>query len=59
MHVMFGLENFHPAGSWNGWMMTSDCIMDRPHMMLSYRLVISTVFNKLWTIYFHVKNYGL
>jgi hypothetical protein len=34
MHVMCGLENFHPAGSWNGWMMTSDCIMDRPPMML-------------------------
>jgi hypothetical protein len=34
MHLMFGLENFHLARSWNGWMMTSDCIMDRPPMML-------------------------
>jgi hypothetical protein len=34
MHAMCGLENFHPAGSWNGWMMTSDCIMARPPMML-------------------------
>jgi hypothetical protein len=34
MHVVCGPENFHPAGSWNGWMMTSDCIMDMPPMML-------------------------
>jgi thioesterase domain-containing protein len=26
-------ENFHPAGSWNGWMTKSDCIRDRPPMM--------------------------
>jgi hypothetical protein len=34
MLVMCGLESFHPTGSWNGWMMTSDCIMDMPPMML-------------------------
>jgi hypothetical protein len=55
IHVMCGLENFHPAGSWNGWMMTNDCIMNRPLMMWSYHLVFFRYFNKLWTIYFHVK----
>jgi hypothetical protein len=25
---LFGLDRFYPAGSWNGWMMMSDCIMD-------------------------------
>jgi hypothetical protein len=59
MHVMCGPENFHPTGSWNGWMMTSDCIMDKTPMMWSYRLAIFRCFNKLWTIYFHVKNYDL
>jgi hypothetical protein len=34
MLVMYGLERFHLAGSLNGWMMTSDCIMDMPPMML-------------------------
>jgi hypothetical protein len=33
MHVMCVLERFHPVRSWNGWMRTSDCIMDRPPMM--------------------------
>jgi hypothetical protein len=32
--VMCGPENFHLAGSWNGWVTTSDCIMDRPPMIL-------------------------
>jgi hypothetical protein len=59
MHVICGLENFHPAGSWNGWMMTSDCIMDRPPMMLVVSFSFFRYFNKLWTIYFCVKNYGL
>jgi hypothetical protein len=31
--VMCGKEKFHPARSWNGWMMARDCIMDRPPMM--------------------------
>jgi hypothetical protein len=43
MHVMCGLEKFHPAGSWNGWMMTSDSIMDGLLWCLSYRLVDSAV----------------
>jgi hypothetical protein len=47
MHVMCGLERFHPAGSWNGWMMTSDCIMDRPPMRFIVPLVIFHRFNKL------------
>jgi hypothetical protein len=34
MYVMCGPENFHLAGSWNGWMRMSDCIMDMPPMML-------------------------
>jgi hypothetical protein len=51
MHVMCGLENFHPAGSWNGWMPTSDYIMDRPPMMWLYCSGPFAVFNKLWTIY--------
>jgi hypothetical protein len=54
MHVMCGPENFHPAGSWNGWMMTSDRIMDDLLWCWSFCLV-PAVFNKLWTIYFHVK----
>jgi hypothetical protein len=33
MHVMCGPENFHPAGSWSGWMTRSDWIIDRPPMM--------------------------
>jgi hypothetical protein len=33
MHVMYGLERFHLARSWNGWMMTSNCIMDMRPMM--------------------------
>jgi hypothetical protein len=57
MHLMCGLENSHPAGSWNGWMMKSDCIMDRPPMVRWYRLVSTAIFNKLWTIYFYVKNF--
>jgi hypothetical protein len=28
-----GPENLRPAGSWNGWVTKSDCIMDRPPMM--------------------------
>jgi hypothetical protein len=55
MHVMCGPENFHPAGSWNGWMMTSDCIMDTPPMMLIVPFSFFRCFNKLWTIYFYVK----
>jgi hypothetical protein len=37
--VTCGLEKFHPAGSWNGWMMTSVCIMDGLLWCLSYHLV--------------------
>jgi hypothetical protein len=37
--VMCGLEDFHLAGSWNGWMMTSDCIMDSFLRCLSCCLV--------------------
>jgi hypothetical protein len=38
--VMCGSENFHPAGTWNGWMTRSDSIMDRPPMMQSYHLLL-------------------
>jgi hypothetical protein len=34
MHVMCGPENFHPAGSWNGWMTMSDCIIDKPYYVI-------------------------
>jgi hypothetical protein len=47
MYVMCGLENFHPAESWNGWMMTSDCIMDMPPMMLIVPFSLFHYFNKL------------
>jgi hypothetical protein len=59
MHVMCGPENFHPAGSWNGWRMTSEL----HHGHASYDVIVPfsffCCFNKLWTIYFHVKNYDL
>jgi hypothetical protein len=35
--MMRGQENFHPAGSYNGWMTSSDCIVDKPPMMLTVR----------------------
>jgi hypothetical protein len=38
MHVMYVPENFHPAGSWNGWMTKSDCIVDKPPMIVTTRL---------------------
>jgi hypothetical protein len=28
LQVLFNLERFLPAGSWDGWMTTSDGIMD-------------------------------
>jgi hypothetical protein len=28
LQVLFGQVRFHPAGSWNGWMTTSDGITD-------------------------------
>jgi hypothetical protein len=33
MCVMCVLEKFHPVESWNGWMMTSEYIMDKPPMI--------------------------
>jgi hypothetical protein len=41
---MCGLENFHPAGR-NGWLMMSDCIMDRPPMMLIVSFSYPPLFN--------------
>jgi hypothetical protein len=47
MHVMCGLENFHPVGSWNGWRMTSDL----HHGHASYDVIVPfsfvRCFNKL------------
>jgi hypothetical protein len=28
LKVLFGMVRFHPVGSWNGWMKTSDGIRD-------------------------------
>jgi hypothetical protein len=28
LQVLFNWVRFHPAGSWNGWMTTSDAITD-------------------------------
>jgi hypothetical protein len=43
----FGLERFHLSGSWNGWMMTSDCFMDGLLWCLSYHLVNFLYFRTL------------
>jgi hypothetical protein len=45
--IMFGLERFHLARSWNGWMMMSDCIMDDLIWWLSYRWVNFRCFRTL------------
>jgi hypothetical protein len=51
--MMCGPDNFHSAGSWNGWMMTNDCIMNHSLMMTNDCLINSEPFT------FMSKNHGL
>jgi hypothetical protein len=55
MHVMCGPENFHPAGSWNGWMTRSDYIIDRPVIVSFSYVPLFSINSELFT--FMSKNY--
>jgi hypothetical protein len=37
LQVLFGLVRFHPTGSWNVWMTTSDGVTDGLLCFLPYR----------------------